>query len=95
MLTSGACKSTKSSYAYLELARLFELVHVALTFERTTRSEEDVFVVAVDVLNPSREPSNGVIMEDILPLAANIGHGYGRILANVDRDIFRPYAQLQ
>lgn len=80
---------------YLELARLLELVHIALALERAARREEDVFVVAIDVLNPRRKPSDGVVVDDLLPVTANVRLRYGGVLADVDRDILRTYTELQ
>lgn len=81
--------------AYLELARLLELVHVTLTLERTASSEEDVFVVAIDILDPRREPSDGLVVNDFLPVATDVRDRYRRFLADVDGDIFRTYSKLQ
>ena len=78
----------------LQLARLLELVHIALALERTARREEDVFVVAIDVLNPRRKPSDGVVVDDLFPVATDVGLRHGSVLADVDRNILRAYSKL-
>ena len=51
-------------------------------------------MVAVDVLGPRRKPSNSIIMNDLFPLAQNIGDWNGCIGSYIDGDILRTNTQL-
>lgn len=72
---------------YLELPCLLELSHVALALERTSGGQEDVLVIAVDVLRPSGKPSDRVVVLNVFPFARYVGLGDGHALADVDRDV--------
>ena len=78
----------------LQLTGLFELGHITLALERTARRQEDVLVATIDVLSPRREPSNSVVMNNLFPLARDIGNWNGCICAYVDGDVLRINAQL-
>ena len=78
----------------LQLARLLELLHVALALERAASREEDILVVLIDVLRPRRQPRHGLVVLDALPLPRHVGHGYGGILADVEDDVLRPHTML-
>lgn len=54
----------KRKTTHLQFARLFELLHIALPFERTTSGKENVFVTAVNILRPCRQPCHGIVMLD-------------------------------
>ena len=51
-------------------------------------------MVAVDVLNPCRKPSDGVVVDDLFPVATDVGLRYGSLLPDVDRNIFWTYSKL-
>jgi len=52
-------------------------------------------MVTVDVLSPRRKPRDGVVMNDLFPLAWNIGDWDGRVCSYVDGDILRINTQLE
>jgi hypothetical protein len=51
-------------------------------------------MVTVDVLSPGRKPSDGVIMNDLFPLARKIGNWNRHVFSYVDDDILRIHTQL-
>lgn len=79
---------------YLQFASLFELVHVALTLERTTGSQEHILVCAIDVLDPVGQPSDCLVVHHGLPFARDVWFGNGNALANIDSDVLRTDANL-
>lgn len=48
---------------YLQLARLLELIAVALALDGAGSRKEDVFALAVDILLPMRKPSDSVVVD--------------------------------
>lgn len=76
--------------AYLQLARLLELITVALALDGTGSREEDIFALAVDILLPMCKPSDGVIVDHRLPRARHIGYRHRLGFANVDYDVLGP-----
>jgi hypothetical protein len=78
----------------LELTGLFKLGHITLALERTARRQEDILMVTIDVLSPRRKPRNGILMNDLFPLAGDIGNGNGCVSSYVDGDILRINTQL-
>lgn len=78
----------------LELASFLELIPVALALQGAARSKEDVLVVAVDVLNPVRQPGYRIVVHDFLPLARHVRYWDGNIFADVDGDVFRTHSKL-
>ena len=48
---------------YLQLARLLELITVALALDGTGSREENVFALAVDILLPMCKPSDSVVVD--------------------------------
>jgi hypothetical protein len=51
-------------------------------------------VIAINILRPVRKPSDGLIMNDLFPLARHIRFRDGNIFADVQCDVFRTYAVL-
>lgn len=86
--------AAKTSETDLELARLFELLHVALALERAACGQEHVLVIAVDVLSPGREPSHSVVVYDLLPFPWHIRLWCGYALTNIDRDVLGSHSVL-
>lgn len=84
----------QSVFTHLQLTRLLKFLHVALALERTAGREEDVLVVAVDVLHPVRQPSDGVVVHNVFPLPRYIGSGHGRVFPDVDGDVLRAQTML-
>lgn len=74
---------------YLQLSGLLELLHVTLSLDRTAGSQEDILVVAVDILHPVGEPSSGFVVDNSLPLARNVRLRCRDAFANIDRDVLR------
>lgn len=90
----GACVNpadwiSVEDLTHLQFTRLFKLDHVALSLERASRSEENVLVVLIDVLDPIGEPSDGVIMDHLFPRSNDVGLRDGLMLADVYRHVFR------
>ena len=78
----------------LQLARLLELLHVALALERAASREEDILVVLIDVLRPRRQPRHGLVVNDLLPFARNVRRRDRSSLTNVDSHILRTNTEL-
>ena len=73
--------------AHLELTSLLKLLEVRLALEGRAGSEENVLVRPVDVLVPSREPGDRVIVLHLAPLVAGRRLGTLVVLADVDGDL--------
>ena len=79
----------------LEIARLFELHHVALTLERAAGGEEDILGVAVDVFLPRREPGDRIVMDNLCPLSTRRRLRDRNTFPDVDGDVAGADAQLE
>lgn len=80
----------KGTTANLELSCFLEFRHITLTLNRAARSQENVFVVAVNILRPVSQPCDSIVVDDFLPFARHVGFRNRNALANIDRDVFRP-----
>ena len=60
--------------SHLQLSRLFELLHVTLTFPHTASSKENISMVAIDILGPSGQPRHSIVVLDRLPRPRHVGN---------------------
>ena len=51
-------------------------------------------MVLIDVFRPCGEPSYGVVVNNLLPVAGHVGYWNRRILPYVDGDVFRTHTVL-
>lgn len=51
-------------------------------------------MIAIDVLRPVRKPSDGLIVNDLFPLARHIWFRDGNTFTDVQCNVFRAYAVL-
>lgn len=91
---SATPQNRLSTVVYLQLTRFLEFIHVALTLDGTTRSQEHVFVVSVDVLDPVGQPSDCLIVHDRLPVTRNIGLRCGYAITDVNRYVLWLHSML-
>jgi hypothetical protein len=82
-------QSVTEELLYLEFTSLFELRHVALPLERTASGEEDILVVAVDILRPCCEPCHRFVVDDLLPVSRYVWLRDRNAFGNVDSDVLR------
>ena len=80
---------------YFQFARLFELLHVTLAFERAASGQEHILVVAIDVLYPVCKPGHGIVVYNGLPLSWSVGNRNWGLMSDINRNIFWAHAKLK
>lgn len=88
-------KGNESETTDLQLTRLLKFDHVTLALQRAASRQENIFVIAIDVLRPSGKPGDCVVVLKRLPFSGHVGNRNGGFLSDVDGDVFGANTELE